>query len=403
MGKKINYSIEFYRIMFAINFVAVHVWMVYAIVTTGEMAHIWALDTILPFMIFSGYFLMHDFKRQQQRSSEEGVTAGRQAGTYLKSRIIRLLPVFLVAQLGGFVINSLYVTKVPVYLWPVALLNHICELVGLQLTGIGLGNGFIGVWGTPGINAKVLNAPLWFISGIIVVGFFVYFLLAKWEKVYLNFVGPLFALVYYGSQYLQDSNPVWYNMQHIGDFTFSEGFPHMFIGLTIGCLLWKAVNKLKDKEWSRGMRVFMTAASAILGIVIIYKTWVPLTLPFWGVILYINWGSVHVISIIFSFFVLLNADGFTKLFDKKIFKVPGRLALYIYMFHYPIIVLMGNLLNVHGEVNGMRMLYVVATVVSIVVGYAFMKLNDKVIQPWLQTKPWFSKRQRELEAEQSVS
>lgn len=392
-----NYTIEFFRIMFAINFLAVHVWMVYTMATTREMSHIWALDVILPFMIFAGYFLMHSFKKQQKSSIELGISPGRQAWTYLKSRFMSLLPVFLVAQLGGFIVNYIFVMDLPYFLMPVVLLNHICELVGLQITGIGLGNGFIGVWGTPGINIKLMNAPLWFISGLFVAGYLVYYLLAKCENKFLSFIGPLFGLIFYGSQYLMDSNPFWFDMRHIGDFVFVEGFPHMFIGLTIGCLLWKAVDKLKDKEFSRGMRAFMTVAASIIGLIIIWHTWVPITIPIWGVLLYVNWGSVHVLSVFFTFFVLLNVDGFSRLFNRKIFATPGRLAFYIYMFHYPIIVVVGNLMNVGNEPDKLWILFGVSTVVTIVVGYLFMLLNNKVIQPWFKKKPWYSKNQRELE------
>jgi hypothetical protein len=202
MKKQRNNTIEFYRIMFAINFLAVHVYMVFPRLNGGDMAHVYALDNILPFMIFAGYFLMQGFKRQQKQAQELELTPGRQAWIHLKSRILGLLPAFMTAQLGGFVVNQVFLTKTPVASWPLILLNHIGELVGLQITGFGFGNSFTGIWGSAPPPLQLLNMPLWFISGIFVAGYLVYYLLAKCENLYLSAIGPFFGIIYYASQYL---------------------------------------------------------------------------------------------------------------------------------------------------------------------------------------------------------
>ena len=402
MEKQRNYTIEFYRIMFAVNFVAVHVYMVYSMATTRQMVHIYALDNIMPFMIFAGYFLMYDFKRQQQRSLAQGVTPGTQAGRHLKSRVISLLPAFLVAQIGGFAATNIFITKTSFISWPLGLLNHIGELIGLQIIGIGFGNAFVGNWGEGVRVVQLLNAPLWFISGIFVVGYIIYYLLAKCENLYICFIGPVFALIFYASQHLANSNPFWYNSRFIGDFAYVEGFPHMFVGLTIGCIMWLAVNRLKDKAWSGGMKAFMTIVAFIFSFILIYKTWVPVNIPVWGSLININWASVHIISIFCTFFVLLGADGFNRLLNRKIWAVPGRLAFYIYMFHYPIIVAVGNIMNIRSA-DGLTTLYIVSTLVTIVFSYLFMLLNNHVIQPWLKNMPWYSVEQKELELAKTES
>jgi peptidoglycan/LPS O-acetylase OafA/YrhL len=361
--------------------------MVYASAYAGlGMVHIYALDNILPFMIFAGYFLMQGFKRQQLGAIEQGITPARQAWSYLKARIFGLLPAFLVAQLGGFVVINV-VQKTPLIRWPLGLLNHICELCGLQITGMGMGNGFVGLWGDAPRSVQMLNSPMWFISGIFICGYLVYFLLAKCENLFLGLIGPFFTLTFYASHYMLNSNPNWFNWRHIGDFIYAEAFPHMFAGLTIGCLTWVAVTNLKNIKWSRGMRVFMTICSFILSFIMIYKTWVPVNIPKWGQLVTINWGSVHILSIFFAFFVLLGADGFTRLINWKIWSVPGRLAFYIYMFHYPVIVTTGKIMGVH-DMKGLHTLYIAATLITIAFSFLFMKLNDNILQPWFKKKPW---------------
>jgi peptidoglycan/LPS O-acetylase OafA/YrhL len=395
--KERNYTIEFFRIMFAINFLAVHVYMVYP---TGYMGMpfqtIYALDNILPFMLFAGFFLMQSFKKQQKMAIEKNISPGRQAWTYLKARLIGLMPAFLLAQIMGFFVVRVS-QQTPLSQWPIAFINHIFEFMGLQITGLGMGNGFDGIWGEAPRSVQMLNSPMWFISGIFVLGYLVYYFLARNERTFIGLIAPFAAITFYASQFIINSNPNWFNFRYLDDFGFAEAFPHMFVGLSLGCLLYVAYDKLKEKKWSRGMKVFLAVTCFITSFILIYKTWVPVNMPFWGQLVNINWASVHLISLIMAFLLLLNADGFTKLLNRKIWKTPGRLAFYVYMFHYPIIVTMGMVLKIN-DLSQMHLLYVVSTVVTVAFSYGFMKLNDKVIQPWLKNKPWYSKEQKRLEA-----
>lgn len=392
MKSERNYSVEFMRFLFAINFAAIHVFISFTKSFPGEKpTYRWALDTILPFMIFSGYFLMQGFQRQKEHSLANHIDAGRQAWHYLKSRLISLMPIFLAGQFMGFVAVNLWF-KTPVTSWPIGLLNHIGEFAGLQLTGFGYGSAFVGAWGDAPAAVQLLNGPMWFISGIFICGYLIYFLLAKCEKTYLYFIVPLFSLLFYGSVYLNDTNPIWQNVFHFGDFSMVQGFPHMFIGLSLGCLIYVAVQNLKDKEWSGGMRTWMTIVSILLWALVIIKTWVPTTVPFMKYI-DISWGNVHLLTVFFAFFVLLNADGVTHLLNRKIWKVPGRMSLYFYILHYPVIILIAMFIGTQNNF----ILYAATVAVTLVLSYLAMKLDSKMIQPWLKSKPWYSKEQKELE------
>lgn len=403
MKTKRNYTIEFYRIMFAINFHVIHVYMVFAMmINRGVPVLAWGLDVILPFMIFAGYFLMQGFKKQQRQAIECGITPGQQAWGYLKSRFLSLLPIFLTAQFLGFIVNQI-AFDAPLHQWPIRLLNHIGELVGLQIAGIGFGGTFVGAWGTAPPPMILLNSPLWFISGLFVAGYIVYYLLAKCENAFIYFIGPVFALLFYGGRWITDSNPLWYNIYNIGDFFYTPGLPHMFVGLTIGCIIWVVVDKLRSKEFSRGMRGFVTVCSALLGIIIIYITWVPQNIEFWGTLFRFNWSVVHILTIFFALFVLWGADGFNRIFNRKIFALPGRLAFYIYMLHYPIIVTLGFAMGITTAMGDLHRLMIISLVATVVIAYLFMVLNNKVIQPWFAKKPWYSEKQRELEKEETVS
>lgn len=101
---------------------------------------------------------------------------------------------------------------------------------------------------------------------------------------------------------------------------------------------------------------------------------------------------------------MFNQDYFTRLpiFSNKIWKIPGRLSMYIYVLHYPIILFVTRAMGITagmGDVylEKINLIFVLSVVISIVVGYAVMMFEQKIFMPWLDSKPWFSKDQRTKE------
>ena len=401
MKRERNYTIEFFRFMFAVNFVLIHACMIYPIgFLKGFPLFVNGFDVIIPFMAFSGFFLMQGYKKKQLQGITGEQSAGRQAWDYLSARLTGLLPVFILAQLMGFVANRLW-QDTPLRDWPVYLLNAVGEFAGLQITGIGLGNASVGGWGSAAPVNQLLNTPIWFISGIFVLGYFVYYLLAKNEKQFVGFIAPLTILLFYASMYMEgDAVPLWNAPVTIGNFHIAIGFLNMFCGLSIGVLIWVACDKLKDKQWSRGMVAVMTICQLVLTAVVFIKSWVSASSPF-GQYFNIGWGATYILTVFFSFFVLLNVDKCTRLplFSGKIWRIPGKLSFYIYMLHFPIIIFTGMAMGMKGLVltpeTASRIaprvftMYGVATAASIIVGLAVMELDTRIIQPWMKSQPWF--------------
>lgn len=50
----------------------------------------------------------------------------------------------------------------------------------------------------------ILNTPMWFISGLFLCGYLVYFLLAKCEKLFLDFIAPVTTVLFWASRYRAD-------------------------------------------------------------------------------------------------------------------------------------------------------------------------------------------------------
>lgn len=397
-----NYTIEFVRFLFAINFLLIHVYAVVPRVVGAEPPFASMFDTIIPFMAFSGFFLMQTFQKNQAKQGE--MPASRQAWLYLKTRLISLMPLFVGATLLAVLGNCL-VLQIPLAAWPRYILDIFCEFFGLQITGIGYGNSFVGAVATrpAGIAGSMANGPLWFMSGIFVCGYIIYYLLSKHRDLFVGIIAPLSILLYYGSCYMTDTLPMWTTMHKIGDFAIASGFLNMFCGMSLGVLMFVACDRLRGKEWSGGFKAVLTVAQVFCTALLMIRTWVSSTSPLYGYLDF-GWGVTFLLSTIFTFLCVFNVDFFTRLpiFSTKLWKTPGRLAMYIYMLHYPIILLVTRAMGITkgmGDVylQNINLIFGISVVVSIAAGYAVMKFEQKVLKPWLDSKPWYSKKQRALE------
>ena len=117
MKKERNYTIEFVRFVFAISFLLIHVYAVVPRVAGANPPFVSMYDAIIPFMAFSGFFLMQSFQKNQAKLGDNPDSAGRQAWLYLKGRIRSLMPLFAVGTARAGV-GFLLVAQVPVIAWP---------------------------------------------------------------------------------------------------------------------------------------------------------------------------------------------------------------------------------------------------------------------------------------------
>lgn len=426
--KERNYTIEFYRFMFAINFIAVHALMIFPLgymgftMSAAQDAYIYeqAFDVILPFMIFSGYFMMQGYRKKKAQGLLDGVSASKQAGEYLVSRIKSLLPLLLIGMFLGWLGNGIW-RGYTLAQYPEYFLSCIGEFLGLQLSGIGMGNGFVGAWGSTSAAVKLLcNTPMWFISGIFLSGYALYYLLAKNEERLLGWILPVVTILFMGSCWMTDSLPLWNGLLEIGGFAINTDLILMFVGLGLGCEIWVAVDYLKKKEWSKGGKLFLTVAQLIATAVVLIRTWVSVNSDFMKNYFNIGWGPTLIFSIIFCFLILLDVDWVSRcpVIHNKIWKVPGQMSLYIYVIHFPILIFvalamglkdsaarsMANGVKVSEEITlgiltqaDAQKLFItfgLTIVISIVLGYLLMLLNTRVIQPWINKNPWFKKSDR---------
>ena len=132
--KKKNNAVQFYRMMFCFSFAAIHVFQVYPNTIGMKPAATWCLDTMLPFMAFSGFFLMQGYHSKKARAERDGISLGSpsaQAWKYLVSRYKALWPCYAIGLAEGMLVTSIK-RHIPLKDIPLWFLNALGEWTGIN-------------------------------------------------------------------------------------------------------------------------------------------------------------------------------------------------------------------------------------------------------------------------------
>lgn len=105
---------------------------------------------------------------------------------------------FVFVNLFGFVAMRIWL-KTPITDLLDAFLNHLPEFLGLYLTGLGMETNYDGSFGELTAEFITLCQPVWFVSGLFIASYILYYLLAKNEKLTLGIIVPCVAMFFYGS------------------------------------------------------------------------------------------------------------------------------------------------------------------------------------------------------------
>ena len=179
------------------------------------------------FFILSGLLLMHHYTKPV----DDGYEPVFAALNYTKGRYFRLLPYYLLAFFLGIILS--------VFLWDCEHLNGffergIWEL--LMLEGFGFSDGLV-------------VGPGWYCSALIIAGFFVYFLLARYKNTYLYFIAPISLLIIlaYMNQNIGHLNR-WLQF----DTFISTGVLRGFAEMGLGCICYRIYTVLAEKNRDSG-------------------------------------------------------------------------------------------------------------------------------------------------------
>ena len=357
--KKRNVAIEVWRFFTAIAIVGFHIGWIIARSCNGSNGYFmtpsntWffgSSEVLLIFTITAGYFMVSHFKKLAKDPKYNERSAMSRAGEYTWTRIKALLPVLILGYILGVVICTTFFY--PDYTMKDVLsmlVNSVWEFLGFHATGLrSLGGEFFN-----------LNGPLWFISAMIIVGYFIYWGLCKNEEVTSGFVAPLITIFLAGWWSFTDTRAAQTAWSTFGaqlassngmggsatsataTVGFNNGLIFVMLGMLIGVMLYYLIAKLKEHEFKStwGLTILNVIATVLLAWYIIYQpTYFELE----------RW-PVAFLCILVIGLSLLNKDKLTSLLNNDttngLFSYLGSLSLYVYMLHYPVAILIIRLLG----------------------------------------------------------
>ena len=305
---------------------------------------------MLLFTITAGYFLVAHFKKLAKDPKYNERSSVSRAFEYTWSRIKALLPVLILGYLLGVIIcTNFFYPEYGVKETIGMIFNSIWEFLGFHSVGLrSTGGEFFN-----------LNGPLWFISAIIIVGYFIYWGLCKNEDVMSGFVSPLLAIFFagwwsytdtraaqtawstFGSQLASTNGMGGSATGATGTIGFNNGFIFVMIGMLIGVILYYVLELIRKKEIKHTglLTILNVFFSVVLGWYIIYQP------TYFG----LQRWPVAFLCIMVVALSLLNKDGLTKVLNNDVtsgaLSYLGGLSLYIYMLHYPVAILILRVLG----------------------------------------------------------
>ena len=392
--KKRNVAIEFWRFFVAIAIVGFHVGWIIARTcndTTGYYMETsnWffgSSEVLLVFTITAGYFMVAHFKKLAKEPKYNERSASSRAWEYTWSRIKSLLPVLILGYILGVAIcTTFFYPTYGVKEVFAMLFNSIWEFLGFHSVGLrSVGGEFFN-----------LNGPLWFISAIIIVGYFIYYGLCKNEDRMAGFIAPILAIFFAGWWSFTNTRAAQTAWSTFGAQTastngmggsataatatlgFNNGLVFVMIGMLVGVILYYAIERLKEREFK--CKWFLTILnlflSVLLGWYIIYQP-TYFNLERWPV----AFLCIAVVAL-----ALLNKDGLTKVLNNegtnKLLAYLGSLALYVYMVHYPVAILVLRLLgkNTPSTIYSFWIVYIPTVIFSIILSMFVKAIMDRTL------------------------
>ena len=393
--KKRNVAIEFWRFFTAIAIIGFHVGWIIARSCNGSNGYYmtpensWffgSSEVLLLFTITAGYFMVSHYKKLAKDPKYKERSAMSRAGEYTWTRIKALLPVLILGYVLGVVIcTCFFYPDYGVKEVFSMLFNSIWEFLGFHATGLrSLGGEFFN-----------LNGPLWFISAMIIVGYFIYWGLCKNEEVTSGFIAPFITVFLAGWWSFTDTRAAQTAWSTFGNqlastngmggsatsstatVGFNNGLIFVMLGMLIGVILYYLIEKLKEHNFKStiGLTILNVIVTVLLGWYIIYQpTWFELE----------RW-PVAFLCIMVVGLSLLNKDKLTKLWNNdvtnKLFGYLGGLSLYVYMLHYPIAILIIQILGKNTAANPYTFwqIYIPCVILTILLSIAVKVIMEKTI------------------------
>lgn len=358
--KRRNSAIELWRFMIAVAIVGFHIGFIIANTCNGSNGYYlessnWffgSSEVLWIFTITAGYFMVSHYKKRVSNKEYRERSASSKAWEYTWTRIKALLPVLIIGYIFGVLIcTSFYYPDYNFQQVCTMVVNSLWEFLGFHAAGLrSLGNEFFN-----------LNGPLWFISAIIIVGYFLYWGLCKNEDFMSGIIAP-FVFIFLGGWWCftdtRASQTAWSTLglqtastngtggsatNATAILGFNNGLLFVLMGMLAGIMLYYFIEKIKDRKFSPMATNALTLLYFVSGGLLLWYTIYPST---W---FHLERWTVSLLCIIVIGLTLLNKDKITALlnnkYTSKLFNYLGSISLHIYMLHYPIAIFILKMLG----------------------------------------------------------
>ena len=391
-----NVAIEVWRFLIAIAIIGFHTGWIIARSCDGSLGYFmestnWffgSSEVLLVFTLTAGYFMVSHFKKRNANKDYASRSASSKAWEYTWSRIKGLMPVLILGYvLGLFISTKFYYPDYNFQQVCSMIINSAWEFLGFHAVGLrSVGNEFFN-----------LNGTLWFISAIIIVGYFLYWGLSKNEDFMSGIVAPLIFIFLSGWWCFTDTRAAQTAWSTFGLQTtstngmggsatsatavigFNNGLLFVLLGMLGGMLLYYLIQKIKDHKFSSEAKTALTLVNIAASALLLWYTVYP---PTW---FELDRWTVSLLCIVVIGLSLLNVDGFTKVLNNKtthaLFEYLGSLSLYIYMLHYPVAILILRMLgqNTAETTYSFWLIFIPTVIITIILSCVIKALMDETI------------------------
>lgn len=287
------------------------------------------------FLLLSGYFMMAAFQSKKNRLGGAPMSAGREAWGYFGKRYLALAPVLFIGALMDFIIQNIQ-NKTPVKELFYLFIGSLQYFLGIDQTYYVAGGSRINQAIEAGTYSVVWNGPLWYLSAMIIAGLILYYILCKSEGFFTAVFAPIaFIGIYFTNQVYVTNNPpapgfpvAQFTKGGVGWLGLPNGILRCIGGMCIGALMWYAVNYFKKKGFTVKGKAALTVVNILMTIFILYIVWFSTPL---------NDFQEALVIVFFLLIILTCEDGFSRLLNRRCFNFLGKLALYFYVCHEPVV------------------------------------------------------------------
>ena len=380
-----NHAIEFWRFFFAIAILGYHIGTILAPRTMAGIieAATWmagAGEILFVFTLTAGYFLVKHFKRLQANPEYASRTASGRAWEYLWGRIKALLPVLALGIILGVIAVAIFQEST----FAVAInsvFNGLWEFLGLYAAGY------------PAAYSQA-NGAMWFISGLLICSYIIYWAMCKNEDVFAGFIAP-FLFVFLGGWWCftdtRASQTAWstFGAQTASTngtggsatnataiFGMNNGLIFVLMGMLAGIMLYYFIQKIKDHKFTSTGKFVLSLLYLVAGGLLLWYTIYP---PTW---FNLERWTVALLCIIVIGLTLLNKDSITNALNNKytngILSYLGSISLHIYMLHYPVAIFILKMFgpNTAATTYSFWSIYIPAVLITIVLSILLKELMD---------------------------